>query len=83
MQKIVPRVDTWLVYEQAAKAEGRREPYSLDSLLREELPEGKTICNKEDVKHWHQFMLAHDPGSEAYAVYNLTMCEFEEIKCLR
>jgi hypothetical protein len=58
--------------------------YSLSSILSEELPAGKLLCNEVgSTVDWHRFVLAHDPGSEAYAVYNLAMCEFEERKCLR
>lgn len=58
--------------------------YSLSSIFSKKLPEGKLICNEVGgTVDWHRFMIAHDPGSEAYAVYNLAMCEFEEVKCLR
>lgn len=58
--------------------------YSLSSILSKKLPEGKLLC-KEDggTVDWHRFMVAHDPGSEAYAVYNLAMCDFEERTCLK
>lgn len=56
----------------------------LEEILSKKLPEGKLVCNEIGGNvDWHRFVLAHDPGSEAYAVYNLAMCEFEEIKCLR
>lgn len=58
--------------------------YTLDEILSKKLPDGKLICNEiGGTVDWHRFVLAHDPGSEAYAVYNLAMCEFEEIKCLK
>lgn len=46
----------------------------LEEILRKELPEGKLICNGAgSTVDWHRFVLAHGPGSEAYAVYNIVM----------
>jgi hypothetical protein len=70
----------WLLYERIAKAEGRRESYSLETLLSEEIPEGKTICNKEET-NWHRHVELNGPGPEAYAAYNIAVIALEESLC--
>lgn len=55
-------------------------PYTLDKILREEIPEGKTICNKEET-NWHRHVELNGPGPEAYAAYNIAAIELEERIC--
>lgn len=55
--------------------------YSLDSILSKDLPEGKLYVEENISVYWHRHVKQHGPGPEAYALYNLAMCEFEENKC--
>jgi hypothetical protein len=83
MQVVVPTMEAWLLYEQKAKAEGRREPITLDRVLREELPEGKMYVEEGSSTLWHRDVQLNGPGPEAYAVYNAVMSDFEEAICSR
>ncbi len=56
--------------------------YSLDSTLSKDLLEGKPYVEKESTSiQWHRHVQENGPKPEAYALYNITMCEFEERLC--
>lgn len=81
MQVIVPTLDTWLLYEQKAKAEGRREPITLDGVLCEKLPESKMYVEEGSSIQWHRYVQLNGPAPAAYAVYNAVLSDFEEAVC--
>ena len=56
------------------------KPFALDKILREQILEGKTICNKEET-NWHRHVELNGPGPEAYAAYNIASIELEERLC--
>lgn len=76
MQVVVPNMVDWLkVYRDQPKTE-----YRLDAILRKDLLEGKLYVEESIGINWHRHVEQHGPGPEAYALYNLAMCEFEERK---
>lgn len=77
MQVVVPNMADWLKhYRDRPKTE-----YRLDSILRKDLLEGKLYVGEGSSENWHRHVQQHGPGPEAYALYNLAMCEFEESVC--
>lgn len=81
MNVVVPNMETWLASEANAKAAGRREPYSLDTVLREEVLESKLYVEDSISTNWHRFVLGNGPKPEAYAAYNLALIDLEETLC--
>lgn len=77
MQVVVPNMADWLkIYRDQPKVECR-----LDQILSKEIPEGKLYVEEKSNVDWHRHVQEHGPGPEAYALYNLAMCEFEESLC--
>lgn len=81
MQIVVPCINTWLVYEAHAKAEGRREPYSLDSILSKQILDGKLYVEERPSVNWHRYVQENGPKSEAYVGYTLALIDLEETLC--
>lgn len=62
------------------KKMSRNTDHPLDTILSEELPEGKLICNGTGgTPDWHRHMENHGPRSEAYAAYNFVMSSSGEV----
>lgn len=81
MNTVIPDMATWLAYEANAKAAGRREPYSLDGILREEVLESKLYVEDSISTVWHRHVHENGPKPEAYAAYNLVLIDLEETLC--
>lgn len=54
---------------------------ALERIMSKEIPEGKLYVEDNPTVEWHRHVEKHGPGPEAYAFYNLVMCEFEERLC--
>ncbi len=84
MHKVIPRMETFLVYEAQARAAGRRPSYCLNAIVSKQLPEDTTYVEEASSPQWHRDMRERVPGSVAYALYNLAVIELEErIACLK
>lgn len=54
---------------------------SLERVISKKLPDGKLYVEETNLSgHWHRHVKEHGPGPEAYALYNIVMCDFEERK---